>query len=159
MYVIVEGINKSDTMKHSRAVAARLKIDPVILNFPSDHCSSARAIKHTLEFSTVLTDEQRETLIVKEFKLLNEYAQTLISKGHSVIISGGPCSYLFCQDKEPDVTSIKKVMNMLPNNTVIEKVLTPPIKMVSKSRLAKWIEDDNNIQTWITRMTEFSTMY
>lgn len=159
MYIIVEGVNKKDTYTRCSVLSTQLKIDPVILNFPSDHCSSSRAIKHTLEFSTVLSDEQREAMIVKEFKLVNEYAQSLIAKGQSVIINGGPCSYLYCQDKEPDFTNIKKIMNMLPNNTVIEKVFTPPTPVISKSRLAKWVDGEGNVQRWVNRMTEFSTMY
>lgn len=159
MYIVVEGVNKKETTKRSHVIASRLNIDPILLSFPSDHSSSARALRHTLEFSTVLSDEQREALILKEFKLLNDYALSLIAKGHSVIINGGPCSYLYCQDAEPQFTTIKKIMNMLPKDTLVEKVTTPPIKIIGKSRMSQWLDKDENIQTWINRIEEFSKTY
>lgn len=158
MYIIVEGINKSDTTRRCHAVTARLGINPIILGFPSDHCSSARATRHTLEFDSVITDEQREELIVKEFKLLNDYAQTLIAKGHSVIINGGPFSYLHCQNKSPDFTTVKKLKNILPDGVLFEKIMTPPVKIVGKSHFAKWIEKDENIAIWTARITEVFKM-
>lgn len=146
--------------------------DNLVLRFPSTHCSSSRALRHTLEYSTVLSDAQRVKLITNEARRLMEYVTKLKLEGINVTIAGGIFTYLLCQDTEPTEEEILTIKSLLPeenslmfsqgmNDSAMNKFKegdNPLAYPPKNGRLSKWLASESNRDILNARLTKLVIM-
>lgn len=162
MLVLIEGACHSPLTTRCMTLALDMekKEHPnnLVLPFPSTHCSSSRALRHTLEYSTKLSDAQRVKLITSEVRRLMEYVTKLNLEGTGVTLAGGIYTYLLCQDTEPTEEELLVIKCLLPTEHkfifcqgMLETAANryregdDPLSYPPKNgRLSKWLEIESN---------------